>query len=387
MFKEELPYEFGDNSKLKQLIEAWRRHKDYGTYILTGPSGCGKTLLLRELQKELEKSEYLTGEAVLDKIFECIKEQRMISLPINEQSQVIFIDMLDVLKGRRATQEEFVSLLHQYSNTRNGEKRLVICTFEDKKLAELFAKRAGFPLVSMEHVRPNKRLSENYERALIYKLILTSKGLNTAFGTQLMKDVVEKERLSFVNKKIFLLTFPQYEVDEKVVNACKELGFAEANIYKTADFEGKSIDEMPDVDVLYATEGNVFEMLSYLRLYKFDLYAKRIMEKNGSIYIGSSAGAAFASSDVKLAEYFDRNFSQVKNYEGFALLPGTELKADTIIPHYTLEQCEQFVEKLSEAEKDKYETIHNISNEEALIMDMRKKGTHRELVRKKQMKL
>lgn len=60
-----------------------------------------------------------------------------------------------------------------------------------------------------------------------YKLILTSKGLNTRKGTILIRRAYEKEKIKYGS--IFLITFPRYEVDEIVVRNCEELGFE--NIY------------------------------------------------------------------------------------------------------------------------------------------------------------
>ena len=101
-----------------------------------------------------------------------------------------------------------------------------------------------------------------------YKLILTSKGLNTRKGTILIRRAYEKEKIKYGS--IFLITFPRYEVDEIVVRNCEELGFE--NIFLAKEFEGKSICEMPEVDVIYVTEGNTFEIIDYIRKNHFDTY-------------------------------------------------------------------------------------------------------------------
>ena len=64
-----------------------------------------------------------------------------------------------------------------------------------------------------------------------YKLILTSKGLNTRKGTILIRRAYEKEKIKYGS--IFLITFPRYEVDEIVVRNCEELGFENIFLVKS----------------------------------------------------------------------------------------------------------------------------------------------------------
>ena len=52
-----------------------------------------------------------------------------------------------------------------------------------------------------------------------YKLILTSKGLNTKTGMELVKRVYQKEKICYGS--IFLLTLPVYGVDKIIIDACK----------------------------------------------------------------------------------------------------------------------------------------------------------------------
>lgn len=200
-----------------------------------------------------------------------------------------------------------------------------------------------------------------------YKLILTSKGLNTLMGTDLIRRAYEKEKIKC--ESIFLMAFPEYEVDEIVVKNCKELGFQ--NIFLAKEYERKSIAEMPNVDTVYVTEGNTFEIIDYIRKNHFDIYIRNLVD-SGATYIGSSAGAILASSRFDCALDFDLNFSGVCDFDGFNLLPREGKLADTVIPHYTFKQLQNYADSLSKEEVCKYQTIYNVANDEVLILDCRR---------------
>lgn len=209
-----------------------------------------------------------------------------------------------------------------------------------------------------------------------YKLILTSNGLNTYVGRDLVKTVFQKEKLN--PKSIFLVVPPDYQVDEILVRACEEIGFQ--HICLSGNFEGAQ--ELPDVDCYYVTEGNTFEVLDYMRKNHFNSFVKHGVE-NGALYIGSSAGAIIASYDIKLADYFDLNFVRMTDFHGLEVME----ERDTIIPHYTYPQLQRFLKELKAEEKDAYSQIYNCANGEALIMDMVSEGQHAKLLRKRRIRL
>lgn len=214
-----------------------------------------------------------------------------------------------------------------------------------------------------------------------YKLILISKGLNTRKGTILIRRAYEKEKIKYGS--IFLITFPRYEVDEIVVRNCEELGFE--NIFLAKDFEGKSICEMPEVDVIYVTEGNTFEIIDYIRKNHFDTYLCNMVD-NGATYIGSSAGAILASAWFKCALDFDSNFSGVYDFTGFNLLPREGNFSDTVIPHYTYKQIQNYIGSLPDEEVGKYRTIYNIANDEVLILECQRIGQDVHLLKKRRIR-
>lgn len=198
-----------------------------------------------------------------------------------------------------------------------------------------------------------------------YRLILTSRGLNSDFGTRLIDTVYEKKK---INKgKIFLVLLPYYDVDEIIENVCKDMGFTE--IYLSENYKGMDISQMPEVDAVYVTEGNTFMVAKYCRDNGFDEYIRK-MVLGGATYIGSSAGAIYAGNLFEEARNFDSNETGSFDYSGLKLLPGNEYKADTVIPHYTFAQLQTYIrEFMSPTDVAKYMKIYNVSNEEALILD------------------
>lgn len=215
-----------------------------------------------------------------------------------------------------------------------------------------------------------------------YKLILTSRGLPTSLGKKVLKKTFEKERL--VPGSIFLMTLPKYGVDEAAVRACRELGFTE--IYLAGEYEGKDIREMPEVDAVYATEGNMFEVADYARKHHFHDYIK-FMVLRGATYIGASAGAVFASASFKEAENFDKNFLKMTDFQGLCLLPGDHGLSDTVIPHYTFKQLKTYMAGVSGEERARYRNLYNICDDEALILDCKKTEKAVELLKKRRIRV
>lgn len=220
------------------------------------------------------------------------------------------------------------------------------------------------------------------KESIKYKLILTSRGLNTTYGKLLIKNVFENEKI--VPGSIFLMTLSEYGVDEKIVNACNELGFKE--IYLAGDYEDKDISVIPKVDTVYTTEGNTFEVVDYARRYHFDNYIREMVLR-GATYIGASAGAIYTSGSFREAENFDSNFLGMRDFRGLCLLPGTSDLSDTVIPHYTFKQLQYYLAGLSDEEKSRYSNIYNISNEEAFILDCERTGEKVELIKKKRIRM
>ena len=203
-----------------------------------------------------------------------------------------------------------------------------------------------------------KTIQEAEERG--YRVILSSKGLNTLMGTALIREALHLLKIVPVDETILLVVPEDYFVQDLLVESCKKIGFRKENIYLSRDFEQL---EGRSVSTCYVTEGNTFEVLDYMRKRGLTEYVKDCVQKGG-IYIGSSAGALIASKDITPATDFDVNFCEMRDFDSLDLLDGS-----VVIPHYTYHQLQQYLSMFGG--KDNYKSIKNVADEEALIYEVR----------------
>lgn len=199
------------------------------------------------------------------------------------------------------------------------------------------------------------------------RLFLNSRGLNGEEGTNQIKTTLSEygeENLS--EKTIYIVSFPEYEVDEKILKNCIEiLGFQKENIR----FSGYNFPDFKFVpDFIYVTEGNTFEVLHYMRKYCIDNYIKEVMKNESTIYIGSSAGAMIAGSDLRLCT--DKNYEEMYDLSALGLFDGA------IIPHYTQDELKSYLAMVDKRVIDRYPVIYSVSNEEILVLDIERRNIH-----------
>lgn len=195
-------------------------------------------------------------------------------------------------------------------------------------------------------------------------LILTAKGLNTKMGLSLIAKALEKESLE--NKKIYLVSLPEYEIGEKLMQACVKIGFKEANITVSSE----CYPQNEKMDYIYVGEAiRTAELGAYMQRFGIMPYIVECMNA-GAVYIGASAGAMVASTpDYRLCKNIDSGFvSRDPNYANFAFT-GLCLLDGTIIPHYTEEQLQAYVKTKSDYELSGYEHIYSVANDEAIIIE------------------
>lgn len=191
------------------------------------------------------------------------------------------------------------------------------------------------------------------------KLILTSQGLTTSIGRELIGEELEDEKLR--DKKIYLFYEPYYSIADMLIKVCMEFGFAKDNIYLSDS--GVSTEEIERMDYLYVTEGNTFEILELMQKRNV-MEAMRKAVLNGATYIGASAGAMLAGQDTALAADFDKkpDFVNLKNLKGLTLFDGT------IIAHYTAEELERYKANSEPSVIAGYKNIYSVANGEKLIL-------------------
>ena len=203
------------------------------------------------------------------------------------------------------------------------------------------------------------------------KLLLNSKGLETKLGTmQLRSKWIELNMGNLSDKSIFVVSYPDYEVDERITNNCVDImGIKIENIYLSKNGVPQN-GIIPDI--VYVTAGNTFEVLQYMRDKGLVDYIKRLFYTyDNLIYIGSSAGAMIAGSDIKLALDFDSNFIEMKVFTGLGLFDGA------IIPHFEVEDLERYKADKDESVLENYNVIYSVSNEEVLVLDAKSRRKHK----------
>ena len=173
-------------------------------------------------------------------------------------------------------------------------------------------------------------------------IIITSKGLNTRLGFELIKKELQKEE-SISSKTILLVYEPYFSVESILIRACMEIGFQKNHIFLCNDRTPK--DFFYKADYIYVSEGNTFELFDILQQQNHLPNIKEAVLFYGATYIGASAGAIIAGSTIKTASLVlhESNFSGVKDMDGMNLLNDR-----AVLPHYK----EEMVEDVILAEKE-----------------------------------
>ncbi len=186
-------------------------------------------------------------------------------------------------------------------------------------------------------------------------LLLTSFGLNTTLGANLIAKELEGKDLSA--KTILLVSLAAYGIDTLLQSACLKMGFVKGNIFFSDVPSGERTEPLcPEcVDYVYVTEGNTFKILRHLRQKELMPYIRRCVA-SGSTYIGASAGAMLAGTDVKLALEFDHDRYNTTDFTALGLFNGA------VIPHYTQDELAQFIKTSNQEELVGYAQIYHITN-------------------------
>ncbi len=190
------------------------------------------------------------------------------------------------------------------------------------------------------------------------RLVLNSRGLNTKIGCKQICERISDDEI--YKKSMFIDSYTPYGVDDIIINNAVEImGFQKENLYLSVNGVPKGV--IPDY--VYVTEGNTFEVLQYMRDNLLIDYIKVLMKNERSTYIGSSAGAMIAGTDIMLASDFDSNFVGMIDFTALGLFDGT------IIPHYEPENLQMYIQNTEKHILNRYSKILSVSNDEVIVLE------------------
>lgn len=193
-------------------------------------------------------------------------------------------------------------------------------------------------------------------------LLLNSHGINTIEGANQFRDKFHEIGYEMRNRTVFVFSNPEDEIERSIAsNLNKYLGIGHENIYICRDMKSMPKELIPNI--IYVSEGNTFDLLHYLRVHGFDTYIKKVLKNySDTIYIGSSAGAMIAGTDVMLALDFDSNYIGMIDFTSLGLINGT------IIPHCDAEALEKYKSFKEEHILYRYEDIYCVSDYDVLVL-------------------
>lgn len=175
------------------------------------------------------------------------------------------------------------------------------------------------------------------------KLLLTSTGF---ISRELAKKFLEKLEKKPNEYRVLMIAYTlnkeeQFYVDESE-KEMHELGFKEIvllNLHNQIN-----LNEILDFDVVYVCGGNTFSILDQIRKKGIDKVIINLV-KNGTFYIGASAGSIIAGPDIAISGWGssgDKNLVNLTNTSGFNLV------SFAVYPHFVEEEREFLEQKSKE---------------------------------------
>lgn len=160
-----------------------------------------------------------------------------------------------------------------------------------------------------------------------------------------------------------VLFFPNEKSNEELISCgmyhqrLTEFGFNIENIYVFNYWDTEQFFHL-DTDAIYISGGNTFGTLKRIRECNAD---KLIVEhvKNGAVYIGGSAGAHIACTDISHVSKFDTNTFGLSELSGLGLYDGM------LICHYNEDRIGIFEELRAEHGRK----VTALTNDEFLIIE------------------
>lgn len=191
------------------------------------------------------------------------------------------------------------------------------------------------------------------------RYIFSSKGLTTDIGKTLISGIL-KEDGNLDDKKIALFYAPYFHIRNQLEETCiRTLGFRKENIYHSYEMK---FDVAEDVQYIYVSEGNTFDVMREIRNIGAEEYIRRICGMDQATYIGVSAGALLSGLSLEPALCYDRNHDNMTDFTGL------KLHSSLILPHYNKRNRVQFI-KNSPGIRDIYKHIHSVSELGILVLN------------------
>lgn len=161
-------------------------------------------------------------------------------------------------------------------------------------------------------------------------MILLSNGVESEYGYVALKKALKKVDLS--SKTLLILGTASTSLLESLRMNFIRVGFDKSNIYIAET-------EHLYVDYIYVSAGQTFDVIRFVN--QFGIKRIRKMVRSGSTYIGASAGAMMAGSDLFLVTLFDR----VSGEENMGNLSSLELFDGIAVPHHSEKELEPYRKK------------------------------------------
>ncbi|MDE0243477.1 MAG: Type 1 glutamine amidotransferase-like domain-containing protein [Candidatus Kaiserbacteria bacterium] len=194
-----------------------------------------------------------------------------------------------------------------------------------------------------------------------WNVILLSSGFSNPAILAMVEDAVRDR--SYQTGCVITTAHPKKQASPWAKATKKQLEKAGLSV-SFVDFDAG--DKIPDkADVLYICGGNTYHLLSSINTAPFDVRERvRDVLDHGGLYIGSSAGAVVASSNIATAGEVggDKNDDKIDDLTGLSLTPLY------VVPHDTPEQdhaIEQFCSAHSLDDGD----VLRISDDEGVFID------------------
>jgi len=103
--------------------------------------------------------------------------------------------------------------------------------------------------------------------------------------------------------------------------------------------------------------------IDYMRKNGLLKFIQQQMKRTDCTYIGSSAGAMIAGTDIYLAEDFDENIVGLTDLKALGLFDGS------VIPHYSRRDLKRYIKNSNQKDIGRYSELYSVDDNEALVAE------------------